>query len=74
MLVAKQVLEWQAIAEVKTRRADLLRALEVHCGSPAPAEIIRAVESSSDPGQLTQWFDIALRVQSYDEFRAALNP
>jgi hypothetical protein len=69
--VSQQVLEWQAEAVVKTRRTDLLCVLEALCGSRAPADVASAVQASLDPEQLSRWLDVALKVKSYDEFRAA---
>ncbi len=74
--VSQQVLEWQAEARaeavVKTQRAVILRVLELHCGSKAPADVVSAVQSSEDTEQLTRWIDAAATAKSYDEFRAAL--
>jgi hypothetical protein len=75
--VSQQVLEWQAEAraeaEVLTRRTDLLRVLEAHCGSQPPADLATVIEDSVDPQQLLRWLDVALKVKSYDAFRAAMS-
>jgi hypothetical protein len=70
--VSQQVLEWQAEAVVKTRQTDLLRVLEALYGSKAPADVASTVQASADPEQLSRWFDAALKLKSYDEFRAAI--
>ena len=69
--VSQQVLERQALAVVKTRQEVLLRVLETLRGSPVPADVAALVQASADPEQLLCWFDAALKVASYDEFRAA---
>jgi hypothetical protein len=71
--VSQQILEWQAEAVVKTRREDLLRVLERLCGSPVPADVAAVVQASEDPEQLSRWFDVALKVNTCDEFRAAIS-
>jgi hypothetical protein len=71
--VSQQVLEWQNEAVVKSRRTDLLRVLEAHCGSKAPADVASSLEGSTDPEQLSRWFDAALKARSYDECRAAIS-
>jgi len=75
--VSQQVLEWQAEgkaeAKVETRRADLLCALETLCGPETPAEVATLIAASADPEQLSRWLDAALKVRSYDEFRAAIS-
>jgi hypothetical protein len=70
---SQQVLEWQAEAVVKTQRANVLRILEAICGSAAPADVASVIQASTDPEQLSRWFDAALKVKSYDEFRSALS-
>jgi hypothetical protein len=72
--VSQQVLEWQAEAEVKTRRAVLLRALEVRCRASVPADLATRIQAMDDLGQLTRWFEAALTVSTFDEFRAAVGP
>jgi hypothetical protein len=71
--VSQQVLEWQAEAVVEVQRANVLRLLEAHCGSQAPADVAAAIQASTDLTQLSRWFDAALKVKSYDEFRAAMS-
>jgi hypothetical protein len=70
--VSQQVLEWQAEAELKTRRADLLRALERRCKAPVPTDIAQAVQTTTDLDTLWRWFDAALDAATYDDFRAAI--
>jgi hypothetical protein len=70
------VMEWQAEAraegDLRTRRADLLRILERRYKTPAPADILQAVQATTDLDVLARWLDAALDAGSYDEFRAAL--
>jgi hypothetical protein len=71
--VSQQVLEWQTEAVVEARREDLLRVLEALCGPQVPADVAAAIQASADPKQLSRWIDVALKVKSYDEFRAAMS-
>jgi hypothetical protein len=71
VLVSQQVLEWQAIAEVKTRRADLVRLLEKRCKAPVPSDLTEAIQASEDMNLLLRWFDVAAETNTFDEFRAA---
>lgn len=73
VLQSQQVLEWQAEAVVKARRADLLRVLEALYGFKAPTDVASAVQASADPEQLARWLDAAVKAKSYDEFRAAIS-
>ncbi len=70
--VSQQVLEWQAEAELKTRRIDLLRVLKALCGAEIPADVASGIQSCEDAEQISRWFDAALKVKSYEEFRAAI--
>jgi hypothetical protein len=72
--VSQQVLEWQAEAEVKTRRMDLLRLLERRCKAPVPSDLAEAVQATQDMRLLLLWFDAAAEVSTFDEFRAAIRP
>jgi hypothetical protein len=72
--VSQQVLEWQAEAEVKTRRADLLRLLEKRCKAPVPNDLAEAIQATPDMALLLHWFDAAAEVTTFDEFRAAMQP
>jgi hypothetical protein len=71
VLVAKQVLEWQAIAAVETRRADLVRLLEKRCQAPVPSDLAEAIQATEDMNLLLHWFEAALEANSFDDFRAA---
>lgn len=70
--VSQQVLEWQAEAEVKTRRAVVLRALERRCKAPIPADIAQSVQATTDIDLLSRWLDAAIDASTYDDFRAAI--
>ena len=58
---------------METRQTDLLRVLEALCGSKTPADVASLLAGSANLAQLSQWFDAALKVRSYDEFRAAIS-
>ena len=74
MKVSQQVLEWQAEGraegELTTRRAVLLRALERRCKAPVPSDLAAAIQAMLDMKVLAQWFDAALEVDTFDEYRA----
>jgi hypothetical protein len=74
VLVSQQVLEWQAIAEVKTQRANLLRALEKRCKAPVPSDLAEAIQATQDMSLLLQWFDAALEANTFDDYRAGTQP
>jgi hypothetical protein len=74
--VSQQVLEWQnearTEAELKTRRADLLLALETRGKGPVPSDLAETIQTTEDMHLLSRWFRAALEVNSFDEFRAAV--
>jgi len=72
--VSQQVLEWQAEAEVKTRRADVLRLLEKRCKATVPRDLSETIQTTEDMNLLLRWFDAAADASSFDEFRAAIQP
>jgi len=65
------VLEWQAEAEVKTRRELLVQALETRCQSPVPSDLVEMIEGMQDRDTLKRWFNAAVVVTTFDDFRAA---
>ena len=74
--VSEQVLEWQAEAraeaEVKTRRAVLVRLLEKRCKASVPNDLALAIQTTTDMNLLAIWFDAAAETSSYDEFRKSI--
>jgi hypothetical protein len=80
MRESQVVLKWKAEGraegklevQVEVLRDSLLRALQVRFQTPIPAELEAAVKASSDPDELTHWFDVALTASSLDEFRATI--
>lgn len=69
---SQQVLEWQAEAAIVAQRAIVQRLLERRCGTAVPADIIDLIQSIKDFDTLILWFDAAVDVSSFDEFRAAI--
>jgi len=69
--VSQQVLEWQAEARVETQQASVLRLLEKRCKAAVPADIAAVIRGTQDMATLSRWFDAAVDVNSFDEFRAA---
>jgi hypothetical protein len=67
---SQQVLEWQAEA----RRADLLHVLEARCKAPVPSDLAEVIEATHDMNLLLSWFDAAVEANTFDEFRAAMQP
>jgi hypothetical protein len=68
--VSQQVLEWKAEA----RREDLLRLLEKRCKAPIPSDLTEVIQATVDMSLLLRWFDAAAEVNTFDEFRAAMQP
>jgi hypothetical protein len=71
VLVSQQVPEWQAIAELRLQRANLVRVLEKRCKAPVPSDLAGAIQATQDMNLLSRWFDAALEANTFDEFRAA---
>jgi hypothetical protein len=46
--------------------------LQVRLLGPVPEDISLAVEGTNDPDTLARWFEAALRVGTWAEFRAAM--
>lgn len=68
MRESQQVLEWQA----ETRRADLLRLLQLRFKMPVPGDLAAAVEVLNDMEELSRWFDAAATAASLDDFRTTV--
>jgi hypothetical protein len=73
---SQQVLEWQREAQQRTEieltRAHLLEALRARSGAEVPEDLASAVAAMTDFDELSRWFRLALRVDSLDAFRAAV--
>jgi hypothetical protein len=69
--VSQQVLEWQAEAKVENQQANVIRALEKRCKGAVPRDLAEMIEATQDMGLLLRWFDAAVEVNTFDEFRAA---
>jgi hypothetical protein len=74
VLVSKQVLEWQAIAELKNQRANLVRVLEKRCKAPLPTDLAEAIQATQDMNLLLRWFDAALEANTFDELTLRSHP
>ncbi len=70
--VSQQILEWQAEAIVKERRAVLLRVLEKLCKAPVPNDLVTTIQATEDMALLENWFDAAVDVSTFDDFRASI--
>jgi hypothetical protein len=72
MLESQQVLAWQMLAKVDTKRRDLMRLLELRFPVPLPEELLSTIKTTNDLGQLSRWFDAAAISPSLDTFRVAV--
>ncbi len=72
VLVSQQVMEWQAIGAFKQQKALLLRALEKRCKAPVPNDLKTSIQATEDLSLLENWFDAAIEVSNFDDFRAAM--
>lgn len=74
--VSQQVLEWQnearAEGELKRQRANLLLALETRGKGPVPSDLAETIQTTADMELLSRWFQAALKANSFDEFRTAV--
>ncbi len=68
--------EWRAEGDargsLRTRRADVLRALEIRMKAPPPPEVVKTVESIDSLDELSRWLDAAIAATSLDEFLATI--
>lgn len=55
------------------QRDALPRALERRFKAPVPADLSKAVQESTDLGELSRWFDVVFDVPTLEAFRAAIN-
>jgi hypothetical protein len=69
---SRVTLEWEARAELRTRRADLLEALQLRFGQPVPADMVQIVEAEANMATLHLWFQRALTAANLGEVRATL--
>jgi hypothetical protein len=72
MRQSQQVLEWKREERVESVRDCLLHTLEVRFQTAVPADLAAAVQTVINLDQLNQLFDAALRAESLDAFRAAV--
>ena len=61
--------EGAEIAELRTKRVDLLKAVRLRLVNPVPETIRLAVEGTNDLSRLELWYDAALTVATVGEFR-----
>ena len=66
------VAEWKAEGITETKRADLLRLLELRFGTPVPADLDSAIGTEADLRVLALWFDRAILAASLEEFRGSM--
>lgn len=70
------VKQWQDVAEQRGRlttlRENLLRVLVAKFSGPLPSELLAAIQTQPDFGELSRWFDVALKAASLAEFQASV--
>ena len=59
-------------AELRTKRADLLKLVRRRLEDPVPEAIRLAIEGTNDIQTLERWFDAAIDVTTIAEFRKAM--
>jgi len=52
----------------------VLRLLEKRFKMPVPDDLAEAIQATEDMSVLVRWFDAAVKVNSFEEFRAAIQP
>jgi hypothetical protein len=65
------VIEMKNEAKVELRQEVLLRLLEQRCKQPVPGDIASVIQATQDLSRLSQWFDAAANISSFDEFRSS---
>jgi hypothetical protein len=72
VMQSQQVLEWQAEAEMRTKRNVLLRLLQLRFKTEVPADLAATVQAMTDLDTLSRWFDLAATSDSLAEFLQAV--
>jgi hypothetical protein len=70
--IAEGRTEGRAEGQREAQRADLLRVLRGRFNAPVPDDVTAAIQAASDLDVLGRWLDIAVRADSLDAFRAAI--
>lgn len=60
-------------AELRTKRADLMTAVQVRLQNPVPEAIRLAIEGTTDLGTLESWYRAALTAEKIADFRKEMN-
>jgi hypothetical protein len=56
--------------ELKARRKDVLRAVQLRLQNPVLIDLVNAINASDDLEELERWFDLSLTANTIAEFRA----
>jgi len=79
VIESQQVLEWMAMGEargeaeamVRGEIKFLLRALASRFPPGAPSDLETAIRAATNEEQVLNWFDLAIKAKSLQEFRQA---
>jgi hypothetical protein len=73
MRESQYIKSWERVgeqrAQLSTKRANLLRAIELRLEDPVPESIRLAVEGTNDMSKLETWYEAALTVATIAELR-----
>ncbi len=73
MRESQYIKSWEKVgeerAELRTKRADLLKAVELRLQDPVPEAIRLAIEGTNDVARLESWFAAALTAQTIADLR-----
>jgi hypothetical protein len=70
-IVAEWIAQGKAEGEVKERRANLMRVLQLRFSDPVVAQVAAIIEAQTDREILSRWLDAAATAPSWEEFRAS---
>jgi hypothetical protein len=75
MRESQYIKSWERVGEergeLRTKRADLLKAVQLRLEDPVSESIRMAVEGTNDLSKLETWYDAALTAESIAELRKA---
>ena len=69
---SQTVMEWEAEAELRATRRNLLRVLKAHLQQEVPPSLVQIIEAQENLAVLETWLEKAVTVSSFDEMNAVL--
>src|SRR5262249_12120814 len=73
MRESQYIKSWERVgeerAELRTQRANLLKAVKLRLEDPVSESIRVAIEGTNDMSKLEAWYDVALTVENIAELR-----